>query len=454
MRPLLKHQKDVLERCWWWKSIALFLEMRLGKTKIVIERLRGVSNHENGILVIAPLTTLLSSWKSQLKDEGEMSVTALIGTREKRLKRFYKDRKWNLINYEGLSSLPEICQHPWDAVILDESAKLRNPQTKTSKLIVECFQRVPIKIILSGEPAPESPLDYFQQFKFLKGDFMGFQNFWSFRAAAFMKVGNWDWVPRANWKIKIKDYVQKNAIIMTKQDAGIQPRRNFETRLIAMEPKQKKVMKQVEKEFILPLLDPKKEEEFLQTKWKPVQWTWLSQIAGGFVQNKFKFKRKANELINLLEGELKQEKVVVWFRFNNEIRGVSKMLRKAGIKHVRLYGAMTPEERLKASDLFKFKALNDTRVILCQQKIGLYGLDLSAASTAIYYSNTYSLEGRKQSEQRIEHALKSEPLLIIDLVTEKSIDHKIVKALHRKHKMSSYYLKREIIDELRKKYNK
>ncbi len=70
---------------------------------------------------------------------------------------------------------------------------------------------------------------------------------------------------------------------------------------------------------------------------------------------------------------------------------------------------------------------------------GKFGLDLSAASTAIYYSNGFSHEDRAQSEDRIEHLRKREPLLFVDLVTRGSTDRTVLSLLRQKVSAGKFF---------------
>jgi len=50
----------------------------------------------------------------------------------------------------------------------------------------------------------------------------------------------------------------------------------------------------------------------------------------------------------------------------------------------------------------------------------------------IYYSNSYSLEHRLQSQDRVHRIGQRNPVTYIDLITEGSIDEKIVESLQNK----------------------
>ena len=76
-----------------------------------------------------------------------------------------------------------------------------------------------------------------------------------------------------------------------------------------------------------------------------------------------------------------------------------------------------------------------------QQHSGGIGLTYTAASYAIYFSNDYSLEARKQSEDRIHRIGQKHKCTYIDLVAEDTLDEKVLAALKQKE-----LLAHEIID--------
>ena len=122
--------------------------------------------------------------------------------------------------------------------------------------------------------------------------------------------------------------------------------------------------------------------------------------------------------------------VVVWFRFNEELHYVHDQLQKLGISCAAYYGDVTVEDRKTIETEFQSGVY---KCILLQVKTGLYALDLSAADTAVYYSNSFSLEERIQSEKRISHPKKTSTLKYVDLLTKGWPDTTIYNALKRKN---------------------
>ncbi len=445
LRARLPHQEAALLYCHTaTPAVALFMEMRLGKTKVVIDWLRPLS--EGKILVVAPLTALRRAWGDELLSEGESAPAFLLGSKAERLGALAQRRKWNLVNFEGLLACPELLSnYRWAAVIVDESVGIRNPSAKVTRLLNKYRENADRRCILSGCPAPESPLDYFEQFNFLHGGFLGFRNFWSFRNAAFFcPPGTYHWFPRPAFKERIRAYVQKHAFVLSRKDAGLGNKKIYETRLVAMEPRQRKMMEKLEAEFMLELPGG----EVKTTVWAPVKATWMARLAGGYLDGKTWFEGKFKETVSLLRGELKGEPVVVWFRFNEELFHMEQVLKAAKISATTLYGGVKDTERAERIGSFQ---KGGVQILLVQLALKLHGQNFARSSTNIFFSNLYSSEIRQQSEDRIEHILKKEPLLNLDLVAEGTCDEDAVRALRIKKKQSDYYLLRDIAEGIKRR---
>jgi len=286
---------------------------------------------------------------------------------------------------------------------------------------------------MSGNPDPEGPLDLFQQFKFLIGNMMGFHNYYSYRSALFFSLyKHFKWVTKPSIKPRIRSWVDHHSFVMSRKEVGLANKKIYETRTVNMESEQCRLMEKLESEFALETSTGE-----LQTQWVTVKLIWMARLAGGYVDGKRWFTGKFMELLNLLQGELKKEQVVVWFRFNAELDYAITLLSTHGINCSKIDGTLDEQTRARIRRDF---SQGHIRCLLVQQKVGMFGLDLSTASTAIYFSNNYSSEIRIQSEDRIEHPLKKEPLLIMDICTAKTVDEDVVKILKRKKKESAYYL--------------
>ena len=80
------------------------------------------------------------------------------------------------------------------------------------------------------------------------------------------------------------------------------------------------------------------------------------------------------------------------------------------------------------------------RFFVGQPKTGGFGITLTAAHTMIYFSNSYDLEIRIQSEDRVHRIGQEKPVPSVDLFSPNTIDEKILQALREKIDISSEVL--------------
>ncbi len=427
-----------------FRHVGCFMEMRLGKTLACI-RLVKEWGCNSACLVVAPIT-VLEAWEKELKLEGEFYTVIHGMGAHKRLVHIYNAfskgrRHWILVNYDSIRSIPIMASLDWDAVLLDESTAIKNPTARISRLCCAGFREAKHRLVLSGLPSPEGELDLFQQFKFLHDTFMSTTNFFHYRVEYFEAGWN-GWQPTMRGKKLIKQEVSRKAFMMRLQDAGIGGKKIRETRVIPMSADQKKAYQQVEDDFAI-WLDRPEEEILKETTHVIVQQMWLARIAGGCdPEGNYKWSPKIDELIKLLKGDLDNQPVVVWFRFNSEIKAVEQRLAKEGIPYRSLMGEHMRPERKETLEWFRSAHYAKNRVLLCQVKLAKYGVDCSAADTAIYYSMTYSCEEIAQSEDRIFHPKKLSPLLYLYLTTQDSVDQDILFAVNQKVTSSKMFMSR------------
>ena len=84
------------------------------------------------------------------------------------------------------------------------------------------------------------------------------------------------------------------------------------------------------------------------------------------------------------------------------------------------------------------------RFFVGQPRTGGYGITLTAANTVVYYSNSYDLEIRLQSEDRAHRIGQDNKVTYIDLVSPGTIDENILEALRNKIDIAGKVLGEEV----------
>jgi SNF2 family DNA or RNA helicase len=413
---------------------ACFMEMRLGKTLANI-RLIQHWKCDKACIVVAP-TSVLEAWERELTAEGELYIIGHGLSGKERIEAAQEAvnmgcRVWFLINYECIRLSPEISLLPWFACLLDESTKIKDGAAQVSKVCSIGFRDTKHRIIISGLPAPEGDLNLFNQFMFLHGDCLGIRNYYQFRSNYFEPNGPYgEWTYKEGMQDTVREQIYRKAFVLRRADVNLPNIKIRETRYVKLDKDARKLYKKIEDEWSVWIKQEDGEtEKLLETEYAVVKKTWCCRIAGGSdPEGVFKWHHKTKELISLLKGELKNQPVVVWFRFNSEIHAIEKILKEAGIPCTSLTGDTKREERFKRNEWFR-NSRHSGKVLLCQTMLAQFGLDFSVADTAIYYSFVESNEAIAQSEDRIYHPKKTTPLLYIYLLTENTVDEDVYSAI-------------------------
>lgn len=425
---------------------ALFMEMRMGKTLVAIRRIQMYKPLSRKLKVLIVTTySAFSGWNETLQGEQEFDRIKIVGTRKQRLDNLRVDMKWSIINWQGFLVVPEIATLPWDVVVLDESPFIKNPRTLVSRFYTKNFKAVPHRWILTGTPAPESPLNYFQQMLFLdNGETLQSENYWKFRMKHFRPIFH-DWKPTLRGRRFIRKQLAERVVFMTRKDFKLGPKKIYKTRTLDFPQKIKTIYKTAVEEFILE--DGKME---LKTNYAMVKFNWLRKLCSGLIEDRHEWDGKASELHYLISSELKDQKIVVFCDYVLEVNTLVKFLKKKrtlGIEWV--HGKV---KQIRRDEIVKRFEHGGCRIIVAQPDCFTYGADLSAADTVIYYSTPLKNITRKQTEDRIVSVENKTPVLVIDLVVKDSIEEDILKSY--RDKMSDASRMESIIKKLQSQHAK
>ena len=146
---------------------------------------------------------------------------------------------------------------------------------------------------------------------------------------------------------------------------------------------------------------------------------------------------KNNRMPALLElTEEVANKCIIWACYRANLREIAKELRnKYGEEQVVEYwGAISDKDRERNITAFTH---GEARFFVANPATAGFGLNLQAANTVIYYSNSYNLEHRIQSEDRAHRIGQTRNVNYIDITTLKTVDNLIIKSLKNKKQIAA-----------------
>jgi hypothetical protein len=413
-----------------------------GKTRAAIEiyEIKKAKKEVNHGLVICPLS-MVDKWIDEIHKWSDGSAFQLRGSKEQKLETLNEDWEWLVTTYETFERyqdevLPKI-NGKW-FVALDESTKIKNPTTKRSKACHKLGLQTQHKVILTGTPSTQGAHDVFSQFLFLDGgETFGFK-YDAFVAEYFWKEG-YKLVEKSGSIKKISDKMFGKSTRFLKKDCIDIPEKMYDQRILELPAYNQEKYNEMVKWAITQV------NENPQMCTAPViltQLLRLSQITSGFIKDvsgniiKFKENPKLDALRDILEEV--NDKVVIWGRFQYDVEQIMELCKEMNLEAVSLYGKDNQQQR--TDNIRKFQQ-GTAKIIVGTTGTGGHGIDLVAGSTVIYFSNSYSLEQRLQSEDRTHRAGQHKQVQYIDLLCKKTVDVSIYKILRAKKNVADMVTK-------------
>ena len=179
----------------------------------------------------------------------------------------------------------------------------------------------------------------------------------------------------------------------------------------------------------------------------------LQQICCGHIQddegNTVSFTNgRVKEVLDICEEV--QGKAIIWATFTYDIQQIAKALRdRFGPDSVATYYGNTPQEERQEivkrfQDPESDKKLYPLRFFVGQPRTGGYGITLTAATTVIYFNNSYDLEIRLQSEDRAHRIGQTNKVTYVDIVSPDTVDEKILETLKNKVNLAQQVLGEDV----------
>jgi SNF2 family DNA or RNA helicase len=450
------HQLDALEASWDKENFAYFMEMGTGKSKVLLDNAAVLYDKGliNGLLLIAPKGVYKNWYDSEipthLPDHIQKKVV-LWKTSDKSKKQrdilntlFKSETDFHILimNVEAFSSgtgtqfAKKFLSCHKSMIAIDESTTIKTPTSNRTKNILSLRKDCKYRRILTGSPVTKSPLDLFSQCQFLDPWLLDHQSYYTFRArysiCKKIQVNGRQVEIVVGYRNlgELSDKIKPFSKRILKDDCLDLPEKSYVKHYVELTKEQKKVYEQMKKEAIAFLDGKMQSSATVMT-----QLMRLHQITcGHFTADDGTIKdlpcSRLGELMNILENV--EGKTIIWSHYTHDVRRIIAEIKKVygDDSVVDYYGATDTDAR--SANIKKFQNNDNCRFFVGTTHTGGYGITLTAGSNMIYFSNGYDLEKRQQSEARIDRIGQTRKMTYIDIMSQDTIDERIVKALRNK----------------------
>ena len=450
------HQQNYLAKHWKERNVALFADMGTGKSFMVINNIAMLydGGDVNAALSVAPkgvyrnwleseipkhmpahVVYRMALWSPAPRKAESIALDSLFDVTE--------DLKILIMNIEALSTdkgmkyAQRFLMYHKPFMAIDESTTIKTPKARRAKNAVKIGKLAKYRRIMTGSPVTKSPLDLFQQCDFLSPDCLQTSSFYAFRARYAITVqrtmGNHSFQKIIGYQRldELQERLSEFAFRVTKEECLDLPPKVYTKREVALTPEQVRVYNEMK---VMALASFK--EGMSTTVNALTQLLRLHQIVCGHTKLDDGTvveipNNRVAELMAVVEET--SGKIIIWANYRHDIEAIKLALQKEyGMNSVATYyGDTEAGERQQIVTNFQDPE-HDMRFFVGNPRTGGLGLTLTAASVVVYYSNSFDLLVRLQSEDRAHRIGQSKSVTYVDLMSPKTVDEKIVKALRDK----------------------
>lgn len=459
--PLWPHQREALAKMKSKVGFALLMAMRTGKSATLLADFgqMELTGQLHDLLVIAP-AGVCHTWPTAIEEHASADLKARMAVHvweskpmaPKKAAPFLANQKnprCLIVNIEALSSKTSkariICEQflsqRHNMVAIDESTTIKNYKAKRTKYITKVLgPKAHYRRILSGLATPRSPLDLYCQFEFLDWHILKQGSFVAFRSKyAIMKTDYWGG-RRVDHVVGFQDGTEDRLRALIEPYSyrvEFRPKipSTYSMRQIELTDEQDRAYQEM-LEFATTQLAS---ADHVTATVVVAQIGKLHQILCGHVvdengiEHQLPEKRTAALLDEL--GDY-SGKAIVWFTYVTDLERCAKAVEKEFGEGcvAKFYGG---NKSTREKDENRFKKDPRCQYMFATAGAGGRGRTWSVADRVIYFSTSYDLEHREQSEQRPLGVEKDRQVDFVDFVVPNSVEMKILKALRGKIDMAT-----------------
>lgn len=422
-------------------SFAFLMEMGTGKslTSVAVAARRWERGEIKKLLIVAP-TSVLPVWPREFEACTVPYICAILeGSMQQRketlkqLNNIQGKLLIAVINYEATwRILDDLLAWKPDMVIADESQRIKTHNAKQSKAMHKLGKVAQYKLILTGTPVQNQPLDFFSQYKFLDENIFG-TSFYAFRNR-YAILGGYGGKQVVGYQ-NLDELIRKAhsiAFRVTKEEALDLPEQIDQYQYCELEPEAARIYNEVKKQSYAEL----KNEQEITVRNVLTRLLRLQQITGGFVNTDAGIQQHVSSAkLNLLKEVVADiidagKKVVIFARFLPEIKAILKILEDMRLEYSYITGEVPNEQR--GEQVRVFQGDPNCKVFVAQIQTAGLGITLHAADTAIFYSVDFNYANYSQARARIHRIGQKNNCTYIHLIAKNTVDEHVLKALQHK----------------------
>ena len=422
-------------------------EMGLGKTLQIISLLlarKEKMQNQLPSLIVAP-ASVIYNWQAEVKKFApSLNVALLDGTKKERERLLLDAKKYNLLisSYQSLNRDLEAYQNLiFDVEVIDEAQNIKNQQSVTAKTVKVI--KAHHKLALTGTPIENKLSELWSIFDYLMPGFLG--SYPDFRKKYELPI-----VKEQN---KEAEDQLANMIIpfilrrLKKDVLRDLPDKDEEIVPVKMNKKQADLYN-MQTQKIIAQLNGQGDEDFKRSRFQILaQITKLREICCDPHLLYENYHGKSNKLIatiELIKNNLANgHKILLFSQFTAMLDILHENLARLRLPLFTITGS-TPKTK-RQEQVQKFNQMAQPGVFLISLKAGGTGINLTGADVVIHYDPWWNLAAEKQATDRAHRIGQKHSVKIYKMVTEDSIEERIIALQQKKAELADIILQNDQI---------
>ena len=422
-------------------------EMGLGKTLQIISLLlarKEKMQNQLPSLIVAP-ASVIYNWQAEVKKFApSLNVALLDGTKKERERLLLDAKKYDLLisSYQSLNRDLEAYQNlTFYVEVIDEAQNIKNQQSVTAKTVKVI--KAHHKLALTGTPIENKLSELWSIFDYLMPGFLG--SYPDFRKKYEL--------PIVKEQDKEAEDQLANMVIpfilrrLKKDVLRDLPDKDEEIVPVKMNKKQADLYN-MQTQKIIAQLNGQGDEDFKRSRFQILaQITKLREICCDPHLLYENYHGKSNKLIatiELIKNNLANgHKILLFSQFTAMLDILHENLARLRLPLFTITGS-TPKAK-RQEQVQKFNQMAQPGVFLISLKAGGTGINLTGADVVIHYDPWWNLAAEKQATDRAHRIGQKHSIKIYKMVTEDSIEERIIALQQKKAELADIILQNDQI---------
>ncbi|MDE0038659.1 MAG: DEAD/DEAH box helicase [Gammaproteobacteria bacterium] len=443
-RPLLPYQVDGVLHLAFGERALLADDMGLGKTVqaiaacALLKELRGIER----VLVVSP-ASLKAEWEEQIRLFSDLPATAVFGNAAERRRQYRGGGFFTLCNYEQVladgDDLPALVRP--DVIVLDEAQRIKNLQTKTAAAIKKLDSRY--AFVLTGTPLENRIDELYSILQFVDPSLLG--PLFRFNRDFYELDDRGRPVGYRNLD-ELAERVSTVMLRRRKEDVESElPGRTAKTFFVTMTETQRSLYSDYEhlvgRLAAIAARRPLTKEEFEKLQ-RYLACMRMVCDTTYILDDQSRDCPKMGEIERLLPELLADpaRKIIVFSEWVRMLSLVREYASDAGLEFA-WHTGQVPQQR-RRGEIRRFREDPDCRLFLSSESGGV-GLNLQAADTVINLDQPWNPARLEQRIARAWRKRQKRPVTVINLVSEDTIEHRMLALLEQKRALADAVLDRQ-----------